>query len=125
MKKLLKKKVLGMMGALEIELEGFGDIVLMALSGQVDNYTAEEITKIIDEYIIKGDLKIIIDLAKIDYLDSAGLSAFINARIRLSKRNGVLCLVGLKDKTRQIFEIAGLTKMFDIYESREAAFEGL
>ncbi|UCH11954.1 MAG: STAS domain-containing protein [Candidatus Omnitrophota bacterium] len=120
----MKKKVLGAVGALEIELEGTENIMLMVLSGQIDNYTSEEIAKIINEHISKGNLKIIVDLTKVDYLDSAGLSCLINAKIRLSKRNGGLRLVGLKGKAREVFDLAGLTQMFDIHENREAAFEG-
>ena len=120
----MKKKVLGIVGALEIELEGLGDIVLMILTGQIDNYTAEEITKLINEHINSDNLKVIIDLSKIDYLDSAGLSSLINAKIKLSKKNGDLRLVGLKGKAREVFDLAKLTQMFNIYESREDAFVG-
>jgi len=119
----MKKKVLGTIGALEIELEGIKDIMLMVLSGQIDNYTAEEITKIINQYINNGNSKVIIDLTKVNYLDSAGLSALVNAKIKLSKRNGGLRLVGLKGKAREVFDLAGLIQMFDIYENHEAAFE--
>lgn len=121
---VMKKKVLGIVGSLEIELEGIGELVLMVLSGQIDNYTSEEITKIINEYIDKGNLKVIIDLTKVDYLDSSGLSALITAKIRLSKRKGDLRLVGLKGKAKEVFDLANLTSMFDIYDNRESAFEG-
>ncbi len=120
----MKKKVLGIVGALEIELEGFGDIMLMILSGQIDSYTSEEMAKIIDEHIRKGNLNIIVDLSKVDYLDSAGLSSLVSAKIRLAKRGGNLRLVGLKGKAREVFELANLTQMFDIYENRQDAYEG-
>lgn len=120
----MKKKVLGIVGALEIELERTGDIMLMILTGQIDNYTSEEITKIINEYINEGNLKIIIDLNNVDYLDSAGLSVLISSKIRLSKRKGDLRLVGLKGRAKEIFNLANLAQMFNIYENREAAFEG-
>jgi len=121
----MKKKVLGIVGQLEIELEGFGDIMLMVLEGQIDSYTAEEISKLIEQHILKGNLNIIIDLTKVDYLDSAGLSVLISVRIKVGKRNGHLRLVGLQGKTKKVFELANLIQMFDLYDNRESAFEGL
>ena len=120
----MKKKVLGLIGTLEIELEGKDDIVFIILSGQIDSYTSEEIIKITDEHINKGNLKVVIDLTDIDYLDSSGLSALISAKIRLSKRNGNLRLAGLNEKTKRVFDLANLNQIFDIYKTRDAATEG-
>jgi anti-sigma B factor antagonist len=119
----MKKKVLGLIGALEIELTGTDDIAVLKLSGAIDSYTAEEITKIIDSHINNGNLKIIVDVADINYLDSAGLGAFINAKTRLGKNNGGLRIAGLKGKAKDVFELAGVTGLFEIFDSREKAFE--
>jgi anti-sigma B factor antagonist len=120
----MKKKVLGLVGALEIELEGTDDIAVLKLSGQIDNYTAEEIKKIIQSHIDKGCFKIIADLTNIDYLDSMGLSVFINAKTRLGKHTGDIRIVGLKAKAKEVFELAGLVDLFNLFDSREQAFEG-
>jgi anti-sigma B factor antagonist len=119
----MKKKVLGLIGALEIELEGTDDIALLKLSGQIDSYTAEEITKIIDSHINNGNFKVIVDLTNIDYLDSAGLSAMINAKTKLGKHAGDLRIVGLKGKAKDVFDLAGLTDLFNLFDSREKAFD--
>jgi anti-anti-sigma factor len=121
----MKKKVLGIVGSLEIELEGFGDIILMVLSGKIDSYTSEEITKLVTEHVNKQKLNIVIDLNSVDYLDSSGLSSLISAKIKLSKKGGNLRLVGLKGKAREVFDLANLTQMFDRFETREEALEGL
>ena len=119
----MKKKVVGLVGSLEIELKGTEDIALLELTGQIDIYTAEEITKIIDAHMDKGNFKVIIDLTNVTYLDSAGVSALINAKLKLSKKSGDLRLVGLKGKAKEVFELAGLLDMFDKFDSHEKAFE--
>lgn len=119
----MKKKVVGLIGALEIELKGTSEIALLELSGQIDSYTAEEITKIIDTHISNGNFKVIVDLTNIDYLDSAGLSALINMKTRLGKRTGDLRLVGLKGKAKEVFDLAGFTSLFNNFDSHEKAFE--
>ena len=120
----MKKKVLGLIGALEIELTGTDDIAVLDLAGQIDSYTAEEITKIIDSHINNGNFKIIVDLTRVDYLDSSGLSALINAKTTLGEHTGDLRIVGLKGKAKEVFDLACLTELFNLFDSREKAFEG-
>ncbi len=120
----MKKKVLGLVGALEIELKGTDEIALLQLTGQIDSYTAEEITKIIGSHMSNSSFKVIVDLTGIDYLDSAGLSALINAKTKLSKSGGDLRLVGLKGKAKDVFDLAGFTPLFNNFNSHEEAFEG-
>lgn len=117
----MKKKVLGIVGALEIELKEANEIAVLDLSGQIDSFTAEELTKLIEAHINKGNFKVIVDLSKVDYLDSAGLTSLVNAKIKLSKRIGDLYLVGLKGKAREVFELAGVVDLFRIYDSQETA----
>lgn len=121
----MKKKVLGIVGALEIELKEANEIAVLDLSGQIDSFTAEELTKLMEAHINKGNFKVIVDLSKVDYLDSAGLTSLVNAKIKLSKRIGDLCLVGLKGKAREVFELAGVVDLFRIYDSQETAIVGL
>jgi len=119
----MKKKVLGLIGALEIELTGTNDIAVLGLSGQIDSYTAEEVTKIIDSHINNGNFKVIVDLTNVDYLDSSGLSALINVKTKLGKHTGDLRIVGLEGKAKEVFDLAGLTDLFNIFSSKEKAFE--
>ena len=119
----MKKKFLGLVGALEIEIKGTDQILLLELSGQIDSYTAEEIKKILDSHIADGRLKVIIDLTNITYLDSAGLGAIVNTKLKLTKKGGDLRLVGLKQKAKEIFDLAGFTSMFQIFDSHEDAFK--
>jgi anti-anti-sigma factor len=120
----MKKKVLGLIGTLEIELLGTDDVMVIDLAGQIDSYSAEEVSKLIEAHIHNQRVKVIVDLNKITYLDSAALSMLIKNKISLSKRGGDLRLVGVKAKAKEVFELAGLLGMFGIYESREDAFEG-
>jgi len=120
----MKKKVLGLVGALEVELKAVGDLALLVLSGQIDSFTAEEITKLIDVVISNEKFKVVVDLSEIDYLDSAGVSSLINSKLKLTKKGGGLRLAGLQGKAKEVFELAGLLNMFELFEDRQQAFEG-
>ena len=120
----MKKKVLGLVGTLEIEIRESEDTVLMRLSREIDVYTSEEIEKIVTACIDTGKYKIIVDLSNVTYLDSSGLSALINCKIRLSKRKGGLRLVGLNNKAKAVFELAGVITLFDRFDKLDDAIAG-
>jgi len=119
----MKKKVLGLVGNLEIDLQEKDDIMLLDLSGQIDSFTSEEIKKLIEAHMAKGHFKVIVDLNNVTYLDSAGLSTLINFKMKLFKQGGNLRLVGLKGKAKEVFELAHLLDMFEICDTREKAYE--
>ena len=74
-----------------------------------------------------GVKHLIINLSKVEYLDSTGLGVLIGGLKRLRESEGNLTLVGPGMRILRIFEITGLDKIFDIYGSEEeaAAKEGV
>ena len=63
----------------------------------------------------------ILDMSELTFIDSTGLSALIDARKQLLQMNCAMRLVITRPNIRKVFEITGLTEVFDIYASVEAA----
>ena len=72
-----------------------------------------------------GERHVVIDLAQLDYISSAGLRVIVLAGKRLSAANGKMALCSLKDRVREVFDIAGLSSIFSIYGSHDDATRGL
>lgn len=75
--------------------------------------------------IDSGDRRLVIDLAQLDYISSAGLRVLIVAGKRLSGANGKIVLCSLKDPVREVFDIAGFSSIFSVYGSHDEAIENL
>ncbi len=75
----------------------------------------------------RGVKRVIINLSKVEYLDSTGLGVLIGGLKRLREAGGNLVLVAPGMRIQRIFEITGLNKIFDIYATEEeaAAKEGV
>ncbi len=100
---------------------------LLTIEGEVDVYTSPQLKQDIVQLAERGVKHIIIDLSKVEYLDSTGLGVLIGGLKRLREAGGNLALVGPGMRIQRIFEITGLNKIFDIYATEEeaAAQEGV
>lgn len=66
----------------------------------------------------------VINLASVDFMDSAGLGTLIAVLKRISERGGDMKIANLQKKPRMVFEITRAYKVFEIYENVEDAIKG-
>jgi anti-sigma B factor antagonist len=74
--------------------------------------------------IQKGNNNIIVNLEGVSYIDSTGLGVLIGALKRVKENNGDIKLVCTNLQIKKIFDITGLVKIFELYDSEELALKG-
>lgn len=104
-----------------IALRQEGEISIMALSGRFDALMAKEFKNRVSDLIDGRQLKIAIDMMAVDFIDSSGMGALVGSLKGVSKENGVMKVTGLSPEVRTIFELTRLHRIFDIYDSLDAA----
>ena len=62
-----------------------------------------------------------VDLEKVEFLDSTGLGVLIGGMKRLRSTDGDLTLVCTQPRILRVFEITGLNRAFAIHDSVEQA----
>ena len=97
------------------------DACVIALSGEVDLYTAPEFKQQLLEVIDQGAKEVIVDLTSTTFIDSTTLGVLVGGVKRLRTNEGQLSLVCSDRNITKIFEITGLDRVFTIYETRDAA----
>ena len=100
--------------------ESDGSTVL-TVRGEVDVYTAPKLREKLVELVAKGRYHIVVDLEAVDFLDSTGLGVLVGGLKRVRSHGGDLVLVCTHQRIIKVFEITGLTKVFKIHDSLEAA----
>lgn len=108
---------------LEVD-ESRAPYTVLAVKGEVDVYTAPRLREKLVELVSQGKLKVIVDLEGVDFLDSTGLGVLVGGLKRLRSHEGDLQLVCTQQRILKVFEITGLTKVFAIHESVDAAVAG-
>ena len=90
---------------------------VVEVGGEVDVYTAPRLRDRLNELVSSGQEHIVVDLARVDFLDSTGLGVLVGVYRRLLRAGGSLDLVCPQERLLKIFRIAGLDSVFKIYSS--------
>lgn len=105
---------------LEVD-ESHSPYTVLAVKGEVDVYTAPRLREKLVELASQGRHRIVVDLEGVDFLDSTGLGVLVGGLKRLRSHEGDLELVCTQNRILKVFEITGLTKVFSIYDTVDAA----
>ena len=106
---------------LGLDVTDHDGITVLAVRGEVDVYTAPRLREKLVELVSQGKHRIVVDLEAVDFLDSTGLGVLVGGLKRLRGHDGDLSLVCTQHRILKVFEITGLTKVFDIHDSVDAA----
>jgi anti-sigma B factor antagonist len=106
---------------LGLDVSKAGDYAVVDVKGEIDVYTAPKLREKLIELVSEGSHNVVVNLEGVDFLDSTGLGVLVGALKRVKAHDGTLALVCTQDKILKIFKITGLTKVFPIHDSVEAA----
>jgi len=95
--------------------------VVVALDGEVDLYTSPQLREKVIELVDEGCRHVVVDLEKVEFIDSTGLGVLVACLNRLRGNGGDLSLVCTVPRILKVFEITGLLKVFAISDSQTAA----
>jgi anti-sigma B factor antagonist len=102
-----------------------GDVYVIALTGEIDLYTAPEFKQQLLDVIEKGGKQVVVDLTDTTFIDSTTLGVLVGGVKRLRPNGGQLSIVCSDRNITKIFEITGLNRVFPIYETRAEALESV
>jgi anti-sigma B factor antagonist len=111
----------GVLMDLNVEVQKVGEFAVLVVSGEVDVFTAPKVREQLIDLVEQGDHHLVVSLEGVDFLDSTGLGVLVAGLKRVKMHEGTLSVVCTKDKILKIFRITGLTKVFPIHDSIEAA----
>ena len=99
-----------------------GDIVIIDVDGQILLGEGDvEIKMAIDDLLKRGKKNVLLNLAKVPYLDSAGLGEIIRCFTALRKSGGDFKLLSPNRRIIDLLTITKLLNVFDCYENEAAA----
>ncbi|MBC8512454.1 MAG: STAS domain-containing protein [Dehalococcoidia bacterium] len=106
---------------MDISEKRIGDVNVISLSGRLDSYSANEVEKKLDSLIDAAQVRLVISLEKLEYISSSGLRVFLAALKKVKKQQGDIKLACLKPYIKEVFDIAGFTQLFNMFDTEEAA----
>ena len=97
---------------------------VLEVAGEIDVYTAPQLRERLIELVEGGARQVIVDLGRVEFLDSTGLGVLVGALKRLRVVGGELLLVCAQERLLKIFRITGLDRVFALFDSVESASGG-
>jgi anti-sigma B factor antagonist len=96
-------------------------IEVVDVRGEIDIYTAPRLRELLIDLASKNNYQLIVNMDKVEFLDSTGLGVLIGALKRVRAHDGSLDLVCTQERILKIFRITGLTKVFGIHQTVDQA----
>ncbi len=97
------------------------NVLLLAFKGRLDANSSNAAQDQVLAAIDRGEIRLLADLARLEYISSAGLRIFMMAAKRLKPLGGKVVLCSLSEPIKEIFEIAGFVSLFPIHPERDEA----
>jgi anti-sigma B factor antagonist len=107
----------------DISDESRGGATVISPSGEVDIATAGQLRDRVDQVIERTEGTVVVDLTSVTFIDSTGLGVLIGARKRCVEDGRTLRVVIAEPRILKVFEITGLTELFDIRPTAELALD--
>ncbi len=100
------------------------DVVILDIDGKIllgegDVQLREAIRRLLQS----GVRKILLNLANVPYMDSAGLGELVRAYTTVRREGGELKLLGLTARIQDLLTITKLISVFESFDSEEAALK--
>jgi len=109
---------------MEIKERVVEGVSILDLSGRIVLGEGDmQIKERIRDLLADGQRKILLNLADVSYIDSAGLGALISSYTTVKRENGKLKLVNLTKRIQDLLAITKLITVFDTYDTEREAID--
>lgn len=110
-------------GRQTMEVGSVGDVNVVTILQRIDSYNAREMEDKLNELVSGGAGKLVCDFEKNEYISSAGLRVFLALLKSMKRSGGELVLCSLQPPVKSIFDMAGFSRLFKIFNNRDEALK--
>jgi anti-sigma B factor antagonist len=100
------------------------EAVVLVVSGEVDMVTAPQLADAIDAALATGPEALIVDLSKVQFLASAGMTVLVTAQAQVVPPTR-FAVVADGPATSRPIKLMGIDSTFALYRTRDTALAGI
>jgi anti-sigma B factor antagonist len=107
---------------LNIATKQAGDVSVVALKGRIVlGEGSSALRERVKNRVEDGKKKIVLNMANVTYIDSAGLGALVAAHVSAKKDGAVLLLSDLGTKFHEVMQVTRLLTVFNVFSTESEA----
>lgn len=105
---------------INVNVTGIENVTLVEVQGRVDSMNANQLGDALSGQIENGNIQLVLDLAGVDYMSSAGLREIVNA-LKKVKPHGDVRIAQPTERVREVLDMAGLSTILQIFNTQTDA----
>jgi anti-sigma B factor antagonist len=107
--------------AVNMSVETLKRVDLVTVSGRIDSSNAAEFEGNLKELMNSGRHSLVLNLAGVTYMSSAGLRTLVSTLKECKRHSGDVRLASPSERVSEVLSLAGLDSLFQVYEDDTAA----
>jgi anti-anti-sigma factor len=100
-------------------------VVIVAIKGRLDAGSSPDLEREIEKVMAEGENRLILDLAELNYISSAGLRIILAGAKKLKAKQGGLSIASLQSMVKEVFEVSGFSSIIPTFDSPDQALNAL
>lgn len=88
--------------------------IIMEIQGRLDTNAAPKLIEQINDSLIDGVTKFVLDMKECDYVASSGLRAILNAQKKMNALHGTMVVKNVISDVMEVFEMTGFADILTI-----------
>ncbi len=111
---------------MEIRVRAADDLVIIDVTGKILGGTDSDGLRAVMDQILHGESrKVLVNLTRVPWMNSAGLGILLSGYSRLRDRGGTMGFFGVQERVREILETTKLVTVLGIFADEDAGIRGL
>ena len=106
---------------LDIHVLETNQVAVVEAQGRIDSATASDLGDALTGVIDDGHHQIVLDVAGVDYMSSAGLREIVAALKKVRNSSGDLRIARVTERVYDVLELSGLNTLLQIFDSQAEA----
>ncbi|MCY3625718.1 MAG: STAS domain-containing protein [Candidatus Dadabacteria bacterium] len=109
----------------QLQTERIEEVLILSLSGEVHGLDVHKLHDELRDATGGPDKLVLLDLEKLLYINSAGLSSVLMVAKRLQEKEAKFAVCSLSRAVKGVFKMSAFDKVIDVFESRSEAIEAI
>jgi len=109
----------------EIHLENQGTVTVLDIRGDITAFSESSLGEAYRKASADGAKKLLLKIEKEAYINSGGIAVLIQILAQTRRNDQRVAIAGISEHFKKIFNMVGITKFAEIFDSPEMAIQAL
>jgi len=106
---------------MKLETKQYGSVTVVAIEADNLDAATSRVFKDLIAPVLEKQREVVLDLGRLQFVDSSGLGVILSCLRTLNARGGDLRLFGMTRSVRALFELVRMHRVFEIFNSCDEA----